>query len=139
MKPPLAELARCITAVLNQRLVRKLCDDCKEAYAPPPNVLQQLGIPPGRVQAFYRPPQPPEDPKQICRTCDGLGYLGRIAIFELLLVGDNLRAALAAQPSAEALRAAARKDGYQNLQQEGIVLVAKGITSLPELTRVLKQ
>ncbi len=139
MKAPLAEVAKCITAVLNQRLVRKLCDDCKEAYAPPPNVLQQLGIPPGRVQAFYRPPQPPEDPKQICRTCDGLGYLGRIAIFELLLVGDNLRAALAAQPSAEALRAAARKDGYQSLQQEGIVLVAKGITSLPELTRVLKQ
>jgi type II secretory ATPase GspE/PulE/Tfp pilus assembly ATPase PilB-like protein len=43
------------------------------------------------------------------------------------------------QPTADAIRAAARKDGMQGLQQEGIVLVAKGITSLPELTRVLKQ
>ena len=78
MKPPLRELAQSMTAVLNQRLVRKLCDDCKEAYAPPPNVLQQLGIPAGRVNAFYRPPQPPEDPREICKTCGGLGYLGRI-------------------------------------------------------------
>ncbi len=139
MKPPLRELAQSLTAVLSQRLVRKLCDDCKEAYAPPPNVLQQLGIPPGRVNAFYRPPQPPEDPREICKTCDGLGYLGRIGLFELLVVGNAVREALMTQPTAEALRAAARKDGMQGLQQEGIVLVAKGITSLAELTRVLKQ
>ena len=139
LKPPLRELAQSMTAVLNQRLVRKLCDDCKEAYAPPPNVLQQLGIPPGRVNAFYRPPQPPEDPRDICKTCGGLGYLGRIGLFELLVVGDAVRETLATQPTPDALRAAARKDGMQGLQQEGIVLVAKGITSLPELTRVLKQ
>ncbi len=139
MKPPLRELAQSMTAVLSQRLVRKLCDDCKEAYAPPPNVLQQLGIPQGRVNAFYRPPQPPEDPKEICKTCDGLGYVGRIGVFELLVVGDAVRETLMTQPTPDALRAAARKDGMQGLQQEGVVLVAKGITSLPELTRVLKQ
>ncbi|MHB8899023.1 MAG: ATPase, T2SS/T4P/T4SS family [Thermoguttaceae bacterium] len=139
MKPPLRELSQSMTAVLNQRLVRKLCDDCKEAYAPPPNVLQQLGIPQGRVNAFYRPPQPPEDPREICKTCHGLGYQGRIGLFELLVVGDAVRETLATQPTVEALRAAARKDGLQGLQQEGIVLVAKGITSLAELTRVLKQ
>jgi len=139
LKPPLQEFSQCMSAVLNQRLVRKLCEDCKEAYAPPANVLQQLGIPQGRVQAFYRPPQPPEDPKQICKTCGGLGYLGRIALFEFLLVGDAVRAALASNPAPDALRAAARQDGMQTMQQEGIVLVAKGVTSLPELTRVLKQ
>ncbi len=139
MKPPLRELAQSMTAVLSQRLVRKLCDDCKEAYAPPPNVLQQLGIPAGRVNAFYRPPQPPEDPREICKTCDGLGYLGRIGVFELLVIGDAVRETLTSNPSPDAIRAAARKDGVQGLQQEGIVLVAKGITSLPELTRVLKQ
>ena len=139
LKPPLRELAQSMTAVLNQRLVRKLCDDCKEAYAPPPNVLQQLGIPQGRVNAFYRPPQPPEDPKEICKTCDGLGYMGRIGLFELLVVGNAVRETLATQPTPDALRAAARKDGMQGLQQEGVVLVAKGITSLQELTRVLKQ
>ncbi len=139
MKPPLRDLAQSMTAVLNQRLVRKLCDDCKEAYAPPPNVLQQLGIPQGRVNAFYRPPQPPEDPREICKTCGGLGYVGRIGLFELLVVGDAVRETLMTQPTPDALRAAARKDGMQGLQQEGIVLVAKGITSLAELTRVLKQ
>ena len=139
MKPPLREFAQAMTGVLNQRLVRKLCDDCKEAYAPPPNVLQQLGIPQGRVNAFYRPPQPPEDPKEICKTCGGLGYLGRIGLFELLTVGNSVREVLMTQPSADAIRAAARKDGMQGLQQEGVVLVAKGITSLAELTRVLKQ
>ncbi len=139
MKPPLRELAQSMTGVLSQRLVRKLCDDCKEAYAPPPNVLQQLGIPQGRVNAFYRPPQPPEDPREICKTCGGIGYLGRIGLFELLVVGDAVRETLVTQPTADAIRAAARKDGMQGLQQEGIVLVAKGITSLAELTRVLKQ
>ena len=53
-----ADFAKSITAVVNQRLIRKLCDACKEAYAPTPQVLQQLGIPEGRVQAFYRPFQP---------------------------------------------------------------------------------
>ena len=60
-------------------------------------------------------------------------------MFELLVVGDAVRETLTSNPSPDAIRAAARKDGMQGLQQEGIVLVAKGITSLPELTRVLKQ
>ena len=55
---PPADFAKAITGVVSQRLVRKLCESCKEAYTPPPQVLQQLGIPAGRVQAFYRPPQP---------------------------------------------------------------------------------
>ncbi len=138
LKPPQQEFARAISAVLNQRLVRRLCDQCKEAYAPPPNVLAQLGIPAGRVQAFYRPPQE-VDPKDICQQCGGIGYFGRTAMFELLVVDDGVRDVLASKPSVNGLRQAARRAGMQNLQQEGIVLVAKGVTSLPELMRVLKQ
>jgi type II secretory ATPase GspE/PulE/Tfp pilus assembly ATPase PilB-like protein len=130
--------ARKITAVLSQRLIRKLCDECKVAYAPTPKVLQQLGIPEGRVQAFHRPPQEGER-EQACLECGGLGYLGRTAIFELLVVDDAARKVLATSPDADTLRQAARKAGMQSLQQEGIVLVAKGVTSLPELMRVLKQ
>ena len=125
--------------MVNQRLVRKLCDACKEAYTPPPQILQQLGIPEGRVQAFYRPPQPnPEEPKEPCEVCGGIGYLGRTAIFELLVVGDAVRKALTTA-KLDLLRQAARKDGMKNLQEEGVLLVAKGVTSLPELMRVLKQ
>ena len=75
---PPAEFAKVVAAVVGQRLVRKLCDACKEAYAPTPQILKQLGIPEGRVQAFYRPPQPnPEEPKEPCQVCGGIGYLGR--------------------------------------------------------------
>ena len=133
---PPAEFARGISAVFCQRLVRKLCEACKEAYAPPPQILKQLGIPEGRIQAFHRPPQQPEE---VCQECSGIGYKGRTAIFELLLVGDTVRKVLSTSPKLELLRKAARKDGMRSLQEEGILLVAKGVTSLPELMRVLKQ
>jgi type II secretory ATPase GspE/PulE/Tfp pilus assembly ATPase PilB-like protein len=137
---PSASLAKAATAVLSQRLVRKLCDACKEAYTPAPEVLKQLGIPPDRVQAFYRPPQPnPEERKKPCEVCGAIGYLGRTAIFELLPVGPTVRKVLATSPKLDLIRSAARRDGMRSLQEEGIVLVAKGVTSLPELMRVLKQ
>jgi type II secretory ATPase GspE/PulE/Tfp pilus assembly ATPase PilB-like protein len=130
------KFAKSLTAVLNQRLIRKLCDECKEAYAPTPQVLKQLGIPAGRVEAFYRPPQ---EPDKICPKCSGVGYYGRTAIFELLLVNDEIRDLIAQSAKTELIRKASRKAGMHNLQSEGIVLVAKGVTSLPELMRVMKQ
>ena len=133
---PPKPFAKAITAVVNQRLVRKLCDECKEAYAPTPQVLQQLGIPAGRVQAFYRPPQEPE---KICEKCNGVGYYGRTAVFEMMLINDDIRKLLAEGGKTDEIRQAARKAGMQNLQAEGIILVAKGITSLPELMRIMKQ
>ena len=139
------KFAKSATAVLNVRLVRKLCDKCKEPYAPPAEVLKQLGLPPGKVQALYRPPVPPppesEAAKQYrpCEECLAIGYRGRTAIFELLVVDDRVRQLLAKQPKLELLRDAARKAGNRNLQEEGVLLVARGITSVPELVRVLKQ
>ena len=136
MKVPPAEFAEAVSAVFSQRLVRKLCEACKEAYAPAPEITKQLGIPEGRIKAFYRPPQQPEE---VCEECGGVGYLGRTAIFEMLPVGDTVRKVLATSPKLDLLRRAARKDGMRSLQEEGILLVAKGVTSLPELMRVLKQ
>jgi general secretion pathway protein E len=136
LKVPPAEFAQAVTAVLCQRLIRKLCEHCKEAYVPPPQVLAQLGIPQGRVSVFYRPPQ---QPQEMCQACSGIGYFGRTAIFELLTVDDGVRKVLASSPKLDLLRQAARKAGMRTLQEEGIVLVAKGVTSLPELMRVLKQ
>ena len=133
---PAAALVEGISGVLSQRLVRKLCPACREAYVPTPQILGQLGIPEGRVQAFYRPPQQPE---QVCPQCGGVGYKGRTAIFELLKVGDTVRKVLKTGPKPDLLRQAARKDGLRGFQEEGVLLVAKGVTSLPELMRVLKQ
>lgn len=143
---PPVELAKAVHIVLSQRLARRLCPKCKEAYAPTPELLQQLGIPEGRVKCFYRAykpplPKPGEKAKkeEICPECQGIGYKGRIAFFELLVAGETTRRALASSPKAEILRAAARKDGALSLQDEGLMLVVKGVTSLEELTRVMKQ
>jgi len=136
---PPGQLAQVITGVLCQRLVRVLCDKCKEAFTPPPQVLQQLRLPPGSVQAFYRPPAPPENPKDVCPACGGMGYKGRTAVFELLTFEDDLREVLSETPKVEAIRAAARKAGHRSMQDEGLLLVAKGVTSLDELIRVLKE
>ena len=138
---PPAELAKALTLVVGQRLVRKLCESCKEGYVPPPQLLHQLGIPEGRVQAFYRPPQPSADnaKQEPCQECGAIGYFGRTAVFELLTVGDAVRKVLAGTPKLDLIRQAARKDGMSSLQEEGVLLVAKGVTSLPELMRVLKQ
>jgi len=133
------QFAAAITASLNMRLVRTLCDACKEAYAPPPQLLAQLQIPAGRVEALYRPPPTPEDPKEICAKCNGLGYKGRTGIFEFLVVDDRVRESLLNKPQLDAVRSAARKGGMKTLQEEGLVHVVKGLTSLEELRRVLKE
>ena len=148
LKVPPALFAPVVVCSLNQRLVRKLCDDCKQPYPPTPQVLQQLGIPAGKVQAFFRHhegplPLPPDAPKnavpQVCHTCGGIGFKGRSAVFELLVMNDQLRETLMKTPKIDVLRAEARKAGFRSMQEEGIALVAKGVTELPELLRVLKE
>jgi type II secretory ATPase GspE/PulE/Tfp pilus assembly ATPase PilB-like protein len=143
-----AKFASVISAVVCQRLVRKLCEDCKQPYAPQPQVLQQLGIPPGRIQALYRPqegpmPLPPDAPKDavpmVCPKCQGIGYRGRTGVFEMLVINDRLRQVLEKTPKIDIVRAEARKAGMRTMQEEGILLVAQGTTSLPELMRVLKE
>jgi type II secretory ATPase GspE/PulE/Tfp pilus assembly ATPase PilB-like protein len=138
LKVPASKFAPAVTGVLNQRLVRKLCEECKQAYEPAPQLLKKLGIPAGRIDLLYRTPEPSEQDK-VCQRCNGIGYYGRTSIFELLLVNDKMRRALEKQPKLEVLRQVSREAGNRNLQQEGIVLVAQGITSVQELSRVLKQ
>ena len=138
MKVPHKDFARALTGVLYQRLVRKLCTECRVGYVPPPQVLQKLGIPQGKIEKLYRPPKAEEIDKP-CTACAGLGYVGRTGIFELLVINDKMREILIKQPKVELLKKAARADHQRLLQEEGILLVAKGVTSLPELTRVLKQ
>jgi type II secretory ATPase GspE/PulE/Tfp pilus assembly ATPase PilB-like protein len=137
MKLPQRQFAESVTGVLYQRLIRKLCESCKVGYQPTPDVLKKLGIPAGKVQQFYRPPKP-EEVEKPCQACNGLGYVGRTGIFELLIVNDAVREILATQPTVEAIKKAARADQQRSLQEEGILLVAKGVTSLAELQRVLK-
>lgn len=140
LKVAAKDFAPANIGVINMRLVRKLCDECKQPYAPPPELLRQLGN--AKIEAIYGPPGPPqpgEKPRPPCTKCGGIGYYGRTGMFELLIMDDNLRKALVTTPKLDVLRTAARKAGMRTLQEEGVLLVAKGVTSLQELMRVLKQ
>ena len=139
LKTPAEPFAKSIQAVVNQRLIRKLCNACKEVYNPPTDLVEKLGLPTSRVDAFYREPQNRTDEEEVCNKCGGTGYRGRIAIFEFLIVDSRMRKTLTEQPNLQQLRQIAQQGGNRTLQEEGIVLVARGITSLSELQRVLKQ
>ena len=135
---PQREFAKTVSAVLCVRLIRKLCETCKVSYEPTPDLAKKLGLPEGKVEALYRTPKPEEIEKP-CKTCGGLGYIGRTAVFELLLVDDAIRQILLKEPKLELLKKAAKAAGMRSFQEEGVLLIAKGVTSLAELQRVLKQ
>jgi type II secretory ATPase GspE/PulE/Tfp pilus assembly ATPase PilB-like protein len=137
MKIPQRDLAQKLTAVLSMRLIRKLCDSCKVAYAPTPDLLKKLGIPAGKVEALFRTPKP-EELEKPCLECGNIGYKGRTGLFELMIVDDKIREVIARAPQLELLRKAARVAGMRTLQEEGLLLVAKGVTSIAELQRILK-
>jgi len=147
LKPKLPDkFAQSVTGVLNQRLIRVLCETCRQAYEPSPQLLQKLGIPQGRVEVLFREYQPPppgskrrKGEPEVCPDCGGLGYKGRTAIFELLTISDDMRHAIQTRPRLDVLRSLARKVGNRTLQEEGVLLVARGVTAINELQRALKQ
>ncbi len=102
-------IAKHMGAVLSQKLCRRLCDNCKLGFEPAPQLLKQLGIPPGRVAMLYQPFIPPPIEQQVdeegrpapitpCHVCGGRGYFGRIGIFELLVPGEQLTRGIGEDP-----------------------------------------
>ena len=128
-------VSNSVSAIMGQRLARRLCKDCKEAYKPKPEVLKQAGLPANKVENFYRPPKNPEI---MCETCGGLGYKGRVGVFELLVVTDRMRDLIRDKANSTAIKAEARKNGMLYMREEGLRLVAMGVTSVEEMMRVVK-
>ncbi len=134
--------AAALTAVIFQRLVRKLCPACREAYKPNQDMLRKMNFAAGGSVTFYRPPtQAMVDKKGnpiICATCQGSGYVGRTGVFEILMVDDALRAAI---QSGDAMRikAAAKKAILQLWQDVAMEKVVAGVTSVHEVVRVSKE
>jgi type II secretory ATPase GspE/PulE/Tfp pilus assembly ATPase PilB-like protein len=128
-------LASSLSGILAQRLVRRLCSKCKEAYKPKPEFLKKANLPAERISKFYRPPKEPETE---CAACGGLGYRGRIGVFELLPINERMREMIRDQSAMTAIRAEARKNGMLYMKEEGLRLVVRGVTSVDELLRVVK-
>lgn len=136
--------------VLNQRLIRRLCDLCKQSYQPSPQLLQKLNLPAGRVPKLYKPtiPPPPDqrvDAKgnpieiEICKKCNGRGYFGRMALFELLVVDDKVRKAVGQFiEKPDELRKFLKASGHSGFFEEGVLACALGHTSLEEVQRVMQ-
>src|SRR5690606_27795552 len=99
-KEPHKQFADTVTAVLCTRRIRKLCETCKVAYEPTPDLLKKLGMPAGKVQQLYRVPKA-EELEKPCPTCNSVGYIGRTGLFELLVVDDKDREVLLKQPTIE--------------------------------------
>lgn len=135
-----------LAAVLNQRIVRRLCEECKQGFQPSAAMLQKLGIPPGRVTTLYQQFVMPPIEKQVdangkpapippCEACGARGFMGRVGIFELLRPGPQFRAALLKTQDIGQLTKIAQSEGFRSLQAEAILTVARGLTSLDEVRR----
>ena len=123
-------LSSSLLGVLAQRLVRTLCPDCREPYAPGPAELALFEgmATPGLL---YRP--------MGCAACNDSGYRGRTGIYELLIVDDGMRHLIHDKAPELDLRAYALQHGMRALRQDGMRLVSSGATSLEELLRVTRE
>jgi type IV pilus assembly protein PilB len=123
-----------VTAVLAQRLARKLCTNCCEMYSPTPEELIGARISPDQAAAregmvLYR--------KVGCPRCGRTGYKGRIGIFQLLMMNDELESLVAQNAPRDDLERAAAGAGMRSLWDDGIAKAAAGLTSLEELARIV--
>jgi len=125
-------ISSAVSAVIAQRLVRVLCDHCKEAYKPD-MALQTLGVRPDRLSkyTFYR--------AKGCDQCFHTGYRGRIGIFEILMMGYKLKTLIQHTFDSFQIKQEALKLGLVTLRRDGIEKVLRGITTIEEVVRVTQK
>ncbi|MEE2972166.1 MAG: ATPase, T2SS/T4P/T4SS family [Planctomycetota bacterium] len=122
-------LTATIEAIVAQRLVRRICDRCKEEYLPGEEELMELSLQPSDVEGrtFYR--------GRGCNECKKTGYRGRMALFEIMTMDDTLREMVMSQASTAVLRAEARRRGMQTLRESGLLSIYDGQTTIDEVVR----
>ena len=117
-----------LVAVLAQRLVRVLCTECREAYEPSDLDVKEIGLsPPSKPLQFYRPTS--------CAACNHTGYRGRLGIFELMIVDDDISPLITQNIDSKSLKRVAVRNGMQTLRLDGAQRVLQGLTSVAELLR----
>jgi general secretion pathway protein E len=126
-------VASSLIGVLAQRLVRKLCPQCKRAHVPDAAERRLLQLAPDAADGgrIYMPVG--------CPTCSNSGYQGRSGVFELLTVDDKIRSLIHDGASEERLREHARTLGMQSIRDDGLRWVRAGETSLDEVLRVSRE
>ena len=122
-----------VLAILAQRLVRIICPECKTAYTPDEESLQNVGLTPEMIQGheIYRGPG--------CPSCLHTGYTGRSGIFELMHLDDSIKNLILKTSDANAIKHKAIEEGMITLRQDGAKKVLNGVTTIEEVFRVTQQ
>jgi type IV pilus assembly protein PilB len=118
-----------VEAVLAQRLVRRLCANCKTEFTPAPEVIMELGLTQDQAAGqkwFYG---------KGCDRCNNTGYKGRQGIYELIVMNDVLREMVIAEVSLDVFRDACRQHGMKTLRETGLEAIHEGRTSIEEILR----
>ncbi len=119
-------VAPSIIGVLAQRLAARICDNCKEPYYPPRELLLKYFKEPGLKEVpFFR--------GRGCRVCRGTGYKGRVAFHELVLITEEIRTLITAGASVQQITTAAGKVGFKPLRYDGLKKVLLGLTTIEEV------
>lgn len=122
-------LTATLEGIVAQRLVRKICENCKTPFDPTELQLMELGLTPDDVkgkQFFYG---------RGCKKCNKTGYRGRIALFEVMTFNDEVRDLIMNQASTGVLRAAAQKGGMSLLRESGLATIYDGVTTIDEVIK----
>lgn len=130
-------LASSITCIVAQRVVRKIHDDCKEAYTPDPKILEEM-------KAELGPLWQPKADTKLYRgkgdvECGSSGYFGRVGIFEAFPVTEKIGRLILNRSSASDINKEARAEGMITLKQDGYLKVAEGVTTVEEVVRVAQE
>jgi general secretion pathway protein E len=125
--------ASSIVGILAQRLVRRLCPACRQAYRPGAELLRELGLADAVAEdaVFYRGAG--------CPACMDIGYRGRTGLYELLTVDDRVRDLLLQNKDAASIKHAALQGGMVSLRDAGLARALAGETSLEEVLRVTQE
>ncbi|MBX3363338.1 MAG: Flp pilus assembly complex ATPase component TadA [Phycisphaeraceae bacterium] len=129
--------AKCLHGVVAGKLIRKLCDNCRQAYKPAPDMLKKLGLPPDKVGELFRKGGKVliKNKEEVCPVCHGLGYAGVTGVYEVFAIGEEERQ-LAASNNLQGLRAELRKKQLPTIQQVALRRAVEGVTSIEEVMRV---
>jgi general secretion pathway protein E len=119
-------VASAATVFISQRLVRRVCDECRVEDTPRPETLETLQME-GDPGPFYR--------GRGCDHCRGTGYFGRTAVFEVLLVNDIISSAITRRETSGELRRLAHSIGFKGLRDDGVEKAREGVTTLEEVIR----
>jgi len=123
-------IAATVEGILAQRLVRRVCDACRTTYRCSAEQIALLSGQPSKPMLLQRGAG--------CATCRGTGFRGRVGIFELLLVTDELRDAIGRRPSRTQLQEVARESGLLSLRMDGWAKAEIGMTTVDEVLRVVQ-